>query len=327
MRRVSPIVRAAASIRSWTGLQALRERQMNGAMILVYHGVAQRLRHDDLDTYQITQSELRRHVRYLKSFTDVVPVCDLLRSGEESIRTKQRVAAITFDDALLSQVTLAADVMSELQVPWSIAVPAGLVEGQQPVWTNLVRMLVPFLSGDRRPIVGGQLLDSELLVNSGSLLIHHLMHHVTSEQRDQQIQEFQHSVGVDRFQDAISSDGRFRMATWAQLRAVRGAGCNILGHGWSHRPHNSLISEKHRVTEILESRQLIEQRLGIAPDCFAYPHGITSDASAALLAQSGYEFALSTKASWFTTVDRWNVPRFDGEYSLNVLRRHLTWRR
>lgn len=327
MRRVSPIVRTAASIRLWTGFQALRERQMNGAMILVYHGIAKKLRHDELDTYQITQSELRRHIRYLKSFTDVVPLSELLQSRECMFATKQRAAAITFDDALVSQVTLAADVMSELNVPWSIAVPAGLVEQQQPVWTNWVRMMSSFLPADLRPIVGGCSLDMATLANSGAGLINHLMHKVTSEQRDQEVLELQDSVGLDRIRDAIKADGRFLTATWTQLRDVLATRCEILGHGWSHRPHNPLICEKDQVTEIVESRKLIEQELRIAPVCFAYPHGITNDTSAKLLAQSGYEFALSTRASWFTKVDRWNVPRFDGEYSLNVLRRHLTWRR
>lgn len=327
MRDPSSIVRAVALLRSWTGLQAWRERRMHGALILVYHGVAQKLRHDDLDTYQITQSELRRHVRYLKSFTDVVPLSDLLKNENDVPRTKRRVSAITFDDALVSQATLAAEVMSELQVPWSIAVPAGLVEEQQPVWTNLVRMAVRFLPRDLRPIVGGKVLDLASLEKSGSRLIHRLMHHVTSEQRDQQIHDLLGYAGAERIREAIRDDGRFQTATWPQLRAVLGAGCEILGHGWHHRPHNALLSEIDREWEITKSRQLIEQRLGIAPLGFAYPHGITSDASSMVLAQAGYEYALSTRACWFTKVDRWNVPRFDGEYPLEILRRHLTCHR
>ena len=327
MRRVSALVRTAALIRSWTGLQAWRERHMRGALILVYHGVANKLHNDQLDTYQITQAELRRHVRYLKSFVDVIPISELLKNSDSLFAAKQRVAAITFDDALLSQVTLAADVMSDLNVPWSIAVPAGLVQHQQPVWTNWVRMMIGFLPADQRPLIGGHCLDHAMLQNSGSRLIHHLMHHVTSAQRDQQIQELQESIGSEKIMEAIRNDGRFLMATWSQLGKVMNAQCEILAHGWNHRPHNLLITESDRVTEIVESRRLIEQKLGVSPAVFAYPHGITSAASASLLAQSGYQFALSTKASWFTTVDRWNVPRFDGEYSLNVLRRHLTWRR
>jgi peptidoglycan/xylan/chitin deacetylase (PgdA/CDA1 family) len=327
MHRVSPVSRAVASLRSWTGLQALRERQLSGGLILVYHGVAEKLRNDELDTYQITQSELRRHVRYLKSFADVIPVSDLLRQGEQILASRQRVAAITFDDALVSQVTLAADVMSELKVAWSIAVSAGLVEDQCPVWTNWVRMMTRFLSADDRPLIGGQSLDHAMLQNSGSRLIHHLMHHVTSAQRDQQIRELQESLGAEKIMEKVRLDGRFLTATWRQLSDVLGAGCEILSHGWSHRPHNSLICENDRVTEILESRMLIKRRLGIAPVVFAYPHGTTNEQSAALMEKSGYEFAVSTKASWFAKVDRWSVPRFDGEYSLNVLRRHLTWRR
>ena len=327
MRRASALVRTAALIRSWTGLQAHRERQMHGAMILVYHGVAQTLRDDELDTYQITQSELRRHVRYLKSFADVIPISELLKNADRLFSAKQRVAAITFDDALLSQVTLAADVMSDRNVPWSIAVPAGLVEYQQPVWTNWVRIMIKFLPADQRPLIGGHCLDHTMLQNSGSRLIHHLMHHVTSEQRDQQIQELQDSVGTEKIMEAIRNDGRFLMATWPQLGKVMETQCEILAHGWNHRPHNPLITDSDRVTEIVESRRLIEQKLGVSPAGFAYPHGITSAASASLLAQSGYQFALSTKASWFTAVDHWNVPRFDGEYPLNVLRRHLTRRR
>ena len=327
MRRVSSIVRVATFVRSWSGLQAWRERRMRGALILVYHGVAKKLRHDDLDSYVISQAELRRHVRYIKSLTDVIHLRDLLKNPEAGVARKQRIAAITFDDALVSQLTLAADVMTDLKVPWSIAVPAGLVEDQHPVWTNWVRVMARFLPADRRAIAGGQVLDQALLEKSGSSLIHHLMHHVTSEQRDRQIQELQDSVGVNRIRDAIMADGRFVMATWSQLRAVLGTGCEILSHGWSHRPHNSFICESDRVTEIVRSRYLIEQRLGVAPIGFAYPHGITSDTSAALLAKSGYEFALSTRGSWITSLDRWNVPRFDGEYPLHVLRRHLTWPR
>ncbi len=219
MRISPPIVRTAALLRSLTGLQRLRERKMKGAVIMVYHGVVNQLRNDPLDTYQITRTELAKHVRYLKSFTDVVSLPDLLSSLEENLKSKQRLSAITFDDALESQTSLAAEVMVEMQVPWSIAVPAGLVEKHQTVWTNLLRLIVRFLPCDSRAIVGGKRLDHTMLADCGAGLVSHLMHHVSSHDRDMQMHDLLQSVGPpQRIEEEISADGRFKIASWTKLR-------------------------------------------------------------------------------------------------------------
>jgi peptidoglycan/xylan/chitin deacetylase (PgdA/CDA1 family) len=85
--------------------------------------------------------------------------------------------------------------------------------------------------------------------------------------------------------------------TWPELAALSAAGIHIGSHAVTHRSLGSMSLAEARA-EIVESREILEQRLGQSVTAFAYPFGTRADYSigtAALLAEAGYRSAFTSQ--------------------------------
>src|SRR6476619_3925837 len=89
--------------------------------------------------------------------------------------------------------------------------------------------------------------------------------------------------------------------SWERLAEMRDAGADIQGHSATHsdlrRPYDKVA--KKRLTpeeyeqwlnkEIVESKQMIEQKLGVKVNCFAVPYGFHNDHIRDVIIKAGYE--------------------------------------
>jgi peptidoglycan/xylan/chitin deacetylase (PgdA/CDA1 family) len=87
--------------------------------------------------------------------------------------------------------------------------------------------------------------------------------------------------------------GREPLLEWAQLREMVRQGLLIGSHSMSHPRLNEVSSDQARA-EIVDSKKLLEDRLGVAIDHFAYPKGRWNAQVADLVREAGY------KAGWAT---------------------------
>jgi len=88
-----------------------------------------------------------------------------------------------------------------------------------------------------------------------------------------------------------------RLMDWEELRELRGHGVEIGAHTLNH-PHLARLGEAAQAVEIVESKALIEERLGCAVRYFAYPYGSALDYDAlsmALARGAGYALACSNR--------------------------------
>jgi peptidoglycan/xylan/chitin deacetylase (PgdA/CDA1 family) len=85
----------------------------------------------------------------------------------------------------------------------------------------------------------------------------------------------------------IGTDNRFM--TWDQLSELQTAGMTIGSHAWTHER----LTEMHKWLrdEVTSSRTELAQRLGRAPDFFAYPADAWDEAVVAAVRSAGYRAA------------------------------------
>lgn len=84
------------------------------------------------------------------------------------------------------------------------------------------------------------------------------------------------------------------MATWPQLRDVDAHGFEIASHSHTH-PQLDLLSHADVVTEVQQSRQLLEQELGHRVAGFCYPHGFHGSKVRQAVIDAGYDYACAVK--------------------------------
>jgi peptidoglycan/xylan/chitin deacetylase (PgdA/CDA1 family) len=98
-----------------------------------------------------------------------------------------------------------------------------------------------------------------------------------------------------------------RMLTWEQLEELRDAGVEIGAHGYRHVALDAIPFDQAAL-ELVNSKLVLEDRLGIPVQSFAYPFGYHSPAIKRLLPRSGYTSGCAVK-------NRQSHPR-DDRYAL-----------
>ena len=89
--------------------------------------------------------------------------------------------------------------------------------------------------------------------------------------------------------------GRPGHMTWEQLRKLVFLGMEVGSHGLSHVPLTTMPRDQLR-RELVESKQLLEQRLGVPIRALAAPRGFWNKTVADEVSRAGYE------AAWVSTI-------------------------
>jgi peptidoglycan/xylan/chitin deacetylase (PgdA/CDA1 family) len=327
---ISPGARLFSQFLACSGVQRCLERRATGGVIVAYHGVVERARDPLLDLYNIDLNTFAAHLRFFRRYCKVVPVRRIVERLGRGEPIPADWVAITMDDALRSQVTLAAEVLRTHGCPWTLAVPAGLIGTERTVWTYEFRFLllrcwrlasVPSPVDPTTSVPTG----SEAQKREAARHIHALlMSAVDDRRREQYLDRLIDWCDRGKFFERVRADGRFVLADWEQLRRLQGEGVEMASHGWTHRPHNETLTPDSRVEEILGSRQRMADELGCPPIGFVLPGGQSAQETGDVLRQAGYEYCLASESRRIRVGEAvMRIPRFDAEYPLPVLRRHL----
>ena len=108
-----------------------------------------------------------------------------------------------------------------------------------------------------------------------------------------------------------STVGTPNFLSWEALSDMAATGMSIQSHSLHHRFLNELTTAQVR-DELLESRRVIEDRLGRAVTVFAPPGGRTIPRLEHLAADTGYRVMCTSEVGVWSPGRRtcWNVPRF-----------------
>ncbi len=102
------------------------------------------------------------------------------------------------------------------------------------------------------------------------------------------LKKYQDTATFFVFTNAIGSKGFF---TWAQLREMLAAGMRVGDHSRSHPYLVKISSESKLWSEIDGSKKLLEEKLGVPINEFAYPFGQHNPAIIALVKEAGFRSA------------------------------------
>ena len=115
--------------------------------------------------------------------------------------------------------------------------------------------------------------------------------------------------------------------SWDDLRALRDAGWTIGAHSRTHARMSWRLYDEddaayaHRLDdEASRSRELLEEKLGIAIRDFAYPYGDITPAARAAVERAGYERAFTVSDSLEWSGDALAIPRLDGMEAHGLVR-------
>lgn len=108
--------------------------------------------------------------------------------------------------------------------------------------------------------------------------------------------------------EAARRPGLMRSTDWDGVGRLVEAGWEVGSHGITHA-HLPSLSDEALAQELLDSRRLLEERLGRRCDLLAYPFGDWDERVARAAASAGYAYAFSLPFGEQTRASRMSVPR------------------
>jgi peptidoglycan/xylan/chitin deacetylase (PgdA/CDA1 family) len=95
--------------------------------------------------------------------------------------------------------------------------------------------------------------------------------------------------GTTRFNGSLGEESR-PVLSWQALRDIAAEGVEVAAHSHTH-PQLDRVPAEVVSEEVARSRRLLEDKLGLAVDGFAYPFGYWNPGTRAAVAAAGYRYA------------------------------------
>lgn len=282
-----------------TGMTFLSRMLLGGkGGILMLHRVSPPINTAGINNFLCVRADfLDRLIISLKrdgfKFVSVDECVDRLRLGHGD----ERFLSVTLDDGYRDNMVAAAPVFRAHDVPYTIYVCPGFVEGTAHLWWDILATVISkqkriaFNAPEGRVAVDCKTRNQKLAVYND--LIDHLTQDLDEETQRRFVCDLADAYAVDpvRYtQDAIMS--------WSELREfAKDPLCTIGAHTLNHY-HLARLPQEQARFEIAESARVLELELGNRPKHFAYPYGSTlavGKREVKLAKEAGYLSAVTTR--------------------------------
>ncbi|MEO0543690.1 MAG: polysaccharide deacetylase family protein [Pseudomonadota bacterium] len=275
-------------------------RALLGGMggILMLHRVSPPINSSGINSFLCVRPDfVDRLISTLKrdgfKFVSIDECLDRIKSGHRD----ERFLALTLDDGYRDNLTAAAPIFRAHDVPYTIYVCPGFVEGTAHLWWDILATVISkqkriaFNSPDGRVALDCRSRNQKFAVYNE--LIDHLTHDLDEETQRRFVSDLADAYAVNATQytrDAIMS--------WSELRElVKDPLCTIGAHTLNHY-HLARLPEDQARFEIGESARVLELELGEKPVHFAYPYGsalAVGRREVAIAREAGYLSAVTTR--------------------------------
>jgi len=264
----------AAHVVSWTRLDAVAREHLHSKMpyIVGYHRVVDRFNvHETfaLPAMEITTAMFEKHLDWLGERFEIVSLADLTVKMNRRARSKP-LAALTFDDGYSEVFYNGFPLLRRKGIPASFFVITDLVGTTEvPLHDRVYAVLSR--AGVPNPFSATQ-----------NLIRNH---------------DYDNVIGMIDSMDADGEISRNAPAAlyplnWEMLAEMRDAGMTIGSHSKTHAFLTNESPERVR-QEVEDSLAVLQQKLGIDADFFAYPGGDFNAAVVDAVHRAGYRLAFT----------------------------------
>jgi len=258
--------------------------------VLCYH----RIGSGGVPLYSALPPEIfEAQVRFLQEHYRIVSLDELFASIQNPVSLEQAVT-ITFDDGYRDLYTQAFPILQKYKIRATIYLTVGSIETGKAAWYDRIFVALKSFSGDQLNIILGRprlfhLGSLEARIKAGVEIVGYLRT-LPDQRRREWCASFETQIPISA--EELSNC----MLRWDQVKAMHQAGISFGSHTMTH-PVFSRVPPPEMEQELLQSKQIIESKIGSPVKDFAYPFGQPSDCGSEdgeLLVRCGYRTAVTT---------------------------------
>ncbi len=279
-------------------IPAAAVRPFGRPVALFFHGVVEHRRDPRIEINHHELQAFRAIVRQLKTQFQVLPLTaldDVLKAPERHDKT----VFLMSDDGYLNVSTVAADILEELRLPWTLFVSTKHIDTGEPNPLTLARLFVQYAPEGRyeiprlnMPVELGADRDVEMSRVISALKM------LPATDAYQAVSAMSSAFRHNELPDLLAQFSSERYLNWQEVETLHKRGVEIGAHAHWHWPMNASQSLDYLHEQARMPRETIISRLGTCR-YFAYPFGNRDDVSAdawRAVRDAGYSHAFTTMA-------------------------------
>jgi peptidoglycan/xylan/chitin deacetylase (PgdA/CDA1 family) len=276
-------------------------------IVLTYHRIAEPGVNPFYDpVISATPESFRLQVNWLRSYRRLLTFAELVAQLESGAPWREPMMFLTFDDGYRDNFDVALPILRELNVPAMFFIPTAFLESPRLPWWDYVAYVIkqtrvlrftlqrtPGADQSLPPLV----IDLKTMPRTTVIMtIVHAFLDDTIPDEPWFLQQLSQLAEVDV---DCSYLGRALFMTWEQVQILANLGASVAvgSHGHSHRKLPRLDKGSQH-TELIKSKQTLENRLGHNITALAYPYGwagMYTETTKALAADAGYHLAFTSR--------------------------------
>ncbi len=258
--------------------------------ILAYHSVG-----NNYEGYfgmrQKTEA-FEKQMQYLNDYYNVISLsnfCESLNNGDP----EHNSIVVTFDDGYHDNYTNAFPILKKYNIPATIFVSTNPVVTGEPLFFD---MLVYAIYNTQKKYLDLSEIGLQKYLLTNRFLKFKAIKEINFESKKMNIDERKQLIKYIFKQSGLNfedSNKKQLYLTWEQIIEMHRWGIEIGAHTESH-PCLSSLSEDEIRSEIYNSKEILEKKLGNNIDSFAYPYGGRSDYNEdikSIVKKAGFKYA------------------------------------
>lgn len=263
----------------WLLFRRVNRRKL---LILMYHGVVEK----DIQVWtQVPVEEFDRQMAWLKRAYTVVPLEDAVAMIEGKKPRPDYTAVITFDDGFLNNKTQAYPILKKYNLPATIFLSTSLIDETNDfdglLWPDFITCLIRMTKKKSLDLTEIGLTDYSLETSSErDAAINEIVERFKLEHNEEKLRKINFIRKQTEYTCLDADSSCFKGLSWNDVIEMDRDGLVSFGaHTISH-PILSRIPDNEIEREIVDSRRIIEEKLGHPVKTFAYPNGNPEDYNA-----------------------------------------------
>lgn len=287
------------------GMSARVAKSQRVMRILMFHGLGSDY---PTDVFEAQMKFLSAHFR-------VVPLADLIDKVADRQSAPDREIALTFDDGLRNNFTLAYPILKKLGIPATFFVCPGVIDSGKWIWSHEMRQRLLSASASQQSAV-------TKVVGYDSTCPDEFVEWMKTLPLERRVAVEDEIRGITSgFVPSDDERERFDPMSWDELCALSPDLITIGSHSVNH-PILTSIDESALRYEVRESRRMLEEKLGYPVRYFCDPNGINNQRVVAEICGT-YEAALTTRQGFVAKGDDiWKLKRIPTVADLPI----MAWR-
>lgn len=278
----------------------------NKLSILIYHQVFEKT--DPMRASEPDVKSFRWQMELVAKYFHPLSITDALEHIDQCTLPANAIC-ITFDDGYINNLTVAAPILSELNMPATVYVATAFSDGEN-MWNDRIIDLVSSSTLSRLLLKSIKEETIELVDNQARVKA---AHHLIKKVKYRAIAERKEIITALYLENGIEEFPR-KMMSPNQIKQLHDLGIEIGGHTVDH-PILKVLNESEQRLQIKQSKDELDAILGYAIKGFAYPNGkvgIDYDSVTRNIVQElGFDYAVST--NWGVSnkeQDKYQLNRF-----------------